>query len=240
MISLNIAIVENEEDVAKKDAELLERYALENKIHIESSIFNNALKFLEDKGNYDAVLMDIDMPGINGMQAADELRKQGKSIDIIFTTNYPQYAIDGYKVEAIDFVIKPISFPNLSFAMEKVLEKKKNALNGSFFLQIGSMARRFDNDEIIYFEMIGHNIVMHEEGLEPFKVRGSLKMIEPILNPDVFVKINSGIIVNLSKVRSIGDGVCLMDDGSSLPISRSHKKEFATRIAKYYGNHLGD
>ncbi len=240
MISLNVAIVENEEDVAKKDAELLERYASENKIHIESSIFNNALKFLEDKGSYDAVLMDIDMPGINGMQAAEEVRKQGKNIDIIFTTNYPQYAIDGYKVEAIDFVIKPISFPNLSFAMEKVLEKKKNALNGSFFLQIGSMARRFDNDEIIYFEMIGHNIVMHEEGLEPFKVRGSLKMIEPILNPDVFVKINSGIIVNLSKVRSIGDGVCLMDDGSSLPISRSHKKEFATRIAKYYGNHLGD
>ncbi len=240
MILLKVAIVENEENVAELDAKLLERFALENEINIEKKIFSNALAFLEDKTIFDAVLMDIDMPGINGMKAAEELRAQNKNVDIIFTTNYPQYAIDGYKVEAIDFVIKPISFPNLSFAMEKVLEKKKNSMNGSFFLKIGSMARRFDNDEIIYFEMVGHNIVMHEEGLEPFKVRGSLKMIEPVLNPDVFVKINSGIIVNLSKVRSIGDGLCLMDDGASLPISRSHKKEFAVRIAKFYGNHLGE
>ncbi len=240
MILIKVAIVENEDEVAKKDAMLLEQYAAENQVNIEKKIFSNALAFLEDKTVFDAVLMDIDMPGINGMKAAEELRKENKRIDIIFTTNLPQYAIDGYKVEAIDFVIKPISFPNLSFAMEKVLEKKKNSLNGSFFLKIGSMARRFDNNEIIYFEMVGHNIVMHEEGLEPFKVRGSLKMVEPELNPDVFVKINSGIIVNLSKVRSLGDGVCLMDDGSSLPISRSHKKEFATRLAQFYGNHLGD
>ena len=238
MLLINVAIVENEEDVARKDAQLLDRYALENDLTIEKKTFSNALDFLEDKTNFDVVLMDIDMPGINGMDAAEQLRKQNKNIDIVFTTNLPQYAIDGYKVEAIDFVIKPVTFPNLSFAMDKVAEKKKNSLNGSFFLKIGTMARRFDNDEIIYFEMLGHNIIMHEEGLEPFKVRGSLKMIEPVLNPDVFVKINSGIIVNISKVRSLDDGMCIMEDDTSLPVSRSHKKEFSIRIAKFYGNHF--
>ncbi len=238
MLLINVAIVENEEDVALKDEKLLERYAEENKITIEKKIFSNAMDFLEDQTVFDAVLMDIDMPGINGMDAAEQLRNQNKNIDIVFTTNLPQYAIDGYKVEAIDFVIKPVTFPNLSFAMDKIVEKKKNSLNDSFFLKIGSMARRFDNDELIYFEMVGHNIVMHEEGLEPFKVRGSLKMIEPVLNPDVFVKINSGIIVNLSKVRSLDDGMCIMEDGSSLPVSRSHKKEFSIQIAKFYGNHF--
>ena len=235
---LTIAIVENEEGVAANDNALLARYAKENELTIETKIFDNASDFLEDETPFDAVLMDIDMPGINGMEAAEELRRQNKSIDIVFTTNLPQYAIDGYKVEAIDFVIKPITFPNLSFAMDKIAEKKQNSLNDSFFLKNGGVARKFKNDEILYFETLGHNIILHEEGLEPFRMRGSLKMIEPNLNPEVFVKINSGIIVNLSKVRSLGDGICVMEDGSSLPVSRSHKKEFATRIAEFYGKHL--
>ena len=238
MLLLNIAIVENEKNVAENDALLLNRYAKENELNIETKVFYNASDFLEDQTPFDAVLMDIDMPGINGMEAAEKLRQQNKSIDIVFTTNLPQYAIDGYKVEAIDFVIKPITFPNLSFAMDKIVEKKQNSLNDSFFLKAGGVSRKFQNDEIVYFETIGHNVVLHEEGLEPFRMRGSLKMVEPLLNPDVFVKINSGIIVNLSKVRSLGEGLCVMDDGSSLPVSRSHKKEFASRLAQFYGKHL--
>ena len=238
MLLINVAIVENEEPVARNDEALLCRYAKENEVSIEAKIFLNALDFLEDATPFDAVLMDIDMPGMNGMEAAESLRKRNKNIDIVFTTNLPQYAIDGYKVEAIDFVIKPITFPNLSFAMDKVVEKKKNSLNDSFFLKIGPAGRKFNNSEIIYFETLGHNVILHEEGLEPFKMRGSLKMIEPLLNQDVFVKINSGIIVNLSKVRSFGEGVCTMEEGSVLPVSRSHKKEFASRIAQYYGKHF--
>lgn len=236
MFSIHIAIVENENDVAEADAKLLERYAKENEVEIESKIFPNAYDFLDSEEGFDAVLMDIDMPGMNGMQASEKIREHNETIDIIFTTNLPQFAVDGYKVQALDFVIKPVTFANLSFAMDKVVEKKKNALNGSFFLKIGGMSRRFKNDELIYFEMVNHNIVLHEVGLEPFKVRGSLKLVEEVVNPEVFVKINSGIIINLSKVKTFADGSAIMEDGSILPISRSHKKEFAVRLSQFYGN----
>lgn len=84
--------------------------------------------------------------------------------------------------------------------------------------------------------MVNHYIVLHEIDMEPVRIRGSLKMIEDLLNPEIFVKINSGIIINISKVSSFENGLVLMEDGSNLPLSRSHKKDFAVRLAEFYGN----
>lgn len=236
MLNVRIAVVENELNVAQNDIVLLERYAKENSLSLETAIFRNGYEFLDTKEEFDAVLMDIDMPGLNGMEVAEKLREKNKTIDIIFTTNLPQFAVDGYKVQALDFVIKPVTFPNLSFAMEKVVEKKRNIVNGSFFLRIGGFAKRINNEEVLYIEMVNHYIVLHETDMEPLRIRGSLKMIEDLLNPEIFVKINSGIIINISKVSSFENGLVLMEDGSNLPLSRSHKKEFAVRLAEFYGN----
>lgn len=236
MLNVRIAVVENELNVAQNDIVLLERYAKENSLSLETAIFQNGYEFLDTEEEFDAVLMDIDMPGLNGMEVAEKLREKNKTIDIIFTTNLPQFAVDGYKVQALDFVIKPVTFPNLSFAMEKVVEKKRNIVNGSFFLRIGGFARRIHNEEVLYIEMVNHYIVLHETDMEPLRIRGSLKMIEDLLNPEIFVKINSGIIINISKVSSFENGLVLMEDGSNLPLSRSHKKEFAVRLAEFYGN----
>lgn len=236
MLNIRIAVVENELNVAQNDIVLLERYAKENSLSLETSIFQNGYEFLDTEEEFDAVLMDIDMPGLNGMEVAEKLREKNKTIDIIFTTNLPQFAVDGYKVQALDFVIKPVTFPNLSFAMEKVVEKKRNIVNGSFFLRIGGFARRIHNEEVLYIEMVNHYIVLHETDMEPVRIRGSLKMIVDLLNPEIFVKINSGIIINISKVSSFENGLILMEDGSNLPLSRSHKKEFAVRLAEFYGN----
>lgn len=236
MLNIRIAVVENELNVAQNDIVLLERYAKENSLSLETSIFQNGYEFLDTEEEFDAVLMDIDMPGLNGMEVAEKLREKNKTIDIIFTTNLPQFAVDGYKVQALDFVIKPVTFPNLSFAMEKVVEKKRNIVNGSFFLRIGGFARRIHNEEVLYIEMVNHYIVLHETDMEPVSIRGSLKMIDDLLNPEIFVKINSGIIINISKVSSFENGLVLMEDGSNLPLSRSHKKEFAVRLAEFYGN----
>lgn len=236
MLNIRIAVVENELSVAQNDIVLLERYAKENSLSLETSIFQNGYEFLDTEEEFDAVLMDIDMPGLNGMEVAEKLREKNKTIDIIFTTNLPQFAVDGYKVQALDFVIKPVTFPNLSFAMEKVVEKKRNIVNGSFFLRIGGFAKRINNEEVFYIEMVNHYIVLHETDMEPLRIRGSLKMIEDLLNPEIFVKINSGIIINISKVSSFENGLVLMEDGSNLPLSRSHKKEFAVRLAEFYGN----
>lgn len=236
MLNVRIAVVENELNVAQNDIVLLERYAKENSVSLETAIFQNGYEFLDTEEEFDAVLMDIDMPGLNGMEVAEKLREKNKTIDIIFTTNLPQFAVDGYKVQALDFVIKPVTFPNLSFAMEKVVEKKRNIVNGSFFLRIGGFARRIHNEEVLYIEMVNHYIVLHETDMEPVRIRGSLKMIDDLLNPEIFVKINSGIIINISKVSSFENGLVLMEDGSNLPLSRSHKKEFAVRLAEFYGN----
>lgn len=238
MLELHIAVVDNEKEALDSNVLMIERFADANKIAKSISTYLNPFDFLNAKEEFDVVFMDIDMPAINGMDVANEMRKRKQKIDIIFITNLPQFAVDGYKVNALDFVIKPITYANISFALDKVVEKKRNVLNGYFFLKIGGFLRRFDNDEMLYFEMANHNILMYLNNGEILKIRGSLKLIEEVVNDNVFVKINSGIVINLSKVKTFEDGVVIMVNNERLPISRSHKKDFATRLAKFYSNSL--
>ena len=82
MLNIRIAVVENELNVAQNDIVLLERYAKENCLSLETSIFQNGYEFLDTEEEFDAVLMDIDMPGLNGMEVAEKLREKNKAIDI--------------------------------------------------------------------------------------------------------------------------------------------------------------
>lgn len=236
-----MAIVDNEDKSANAIVDLLGQYI---KKHPERTstyeVFHNADDFLEsDTFVFDAVFMDIDMPGKNGMEASMALRKVNTDIDIVFVTNLPQFAIAGYKVQALDFIVKPVSFGDFSLVLDKIYEKKeKNIKEGGFTLKANGILKRFQNKDVIYIEMIKHDVLIHESGLEPFRFRGSLKSLEPLLDPDVFVKINSGIIVNLSKVKSLGEGNVILEEGITLPISRSHKKDFGIRLSDFYGNHL--
>lgn len=119
---LYAAIVEDEQDVADLIAGYLQKFGEENRIEIAYESFRNGIEFLEHYSpKFDIVFMDIQMPGIDGMQTAKELREVDKSVSLVFITNMAQFAIKGYEVDAVDFAVKPLSYFQFATKLKRII-----------------------------------------------------------------------------------------------------------------------
>lgn len=233
-MKLSFAIIENEKKRIDIYNEYFLRYEKENNIEIKVESFSNGYDFLESKNTYHACFMDIDMPGINGIETSFKLREKDKNIDIIFITNLPQFAIEGYKVHAFDFVLKPIIYEDFRLCLNKL--KSKYFINkGSFIIeQKSGEIRKFLTEEVVSIEMISHDVTINLLNGETYSFRGALRQIESKLNSEYFYKCNSGIIVNLMYVSSYNNGEISLINNKTYPVSRSHKGEIMEVLAKYF------
>ena len=129
---VKIAIVEDEKESFQRLKELIGRYEREKNEKIETRWFTEGLTFIDEYnvGEYDCVFMDIDMPHINGMETAKELRKLDSVVPLIFVSIMVQYAIEGYSVDAMDFLVKPIQYLTFSMKLEKAINysRKRQSL----------------------------------------------------------------------------------------------------------------
>ncbi|MBR2810338.1 MAG: response regulator, partial [Solobacterium sp.] len=117
---MRIAVVDDHEEERKTAEECLKRYFAETGRSCEITMFEDAAAFLRDYHyEFDFIILDIDMPGISGMDAARKLRQKDAHVTLMFVTNMPQYAIEAYSVEAMDYVLKPISYPDFRLKMQK-------------------------------------------------------------------------------------------------------------------------
>ena len=123
-----IALVEDEQSAADVLSSFIARYGEERDEQFEVTHFSNAIDFEMTRRRFDLVFMDIQMPGINGMEAARLLRTYDAETPIIFVTNLAQYAVKGYEVDALDFIVKPITYFNFRMRMDKAMRHiRRNA-----------------------------------------------------------------------------------------------------------------
>ena len=119
----NIALVEDEPEAADVLAAFIARYADEKGLELAVTRFGNAMDFEMTHQHFDLVFMDIQMPGINGMEAAQLMRTYDSETPIIFVTNLAQYAVKGYEVDALDFIVKPVTYFNFRMRMDKAMRR---------------------------------------------------------------------------------------------------------------------
>ena len=120
----HIAIVEDEATFIEQLIEYLHQFEEENHVEFKVSVFQDGAEILKDyKNEYDAIFFDIEMPKVNGMQAAEQIRDMDDDVVIMFITNMAQYAIQGYSVGALDFVMKPINYYTFSMKLKRVLKR---------------------------------------------------------------------------------------------------------------------
>lgn len=235
-IMIKIAIVEDDDLAAKTLESFLKKYGNENTETFYIEKFQNAIALLENyTAQYDIVFMDIDLPLLNGMDAAKKLRRIDKSVTIIFVTNMAQFAIKGYEVDALDFMVKPIKYPDFSFRLKKAVFNVKDkeekyislhdAENGGYIKTAIS--------RIKYVEIMSHKVTYHlEEGnLETY---GTLKNVENLLLKSHFARCNSCYLVNLKYVRTVR-GFVVDVDGEELKISQAKKQGFMKALNEYIG-----
>ena len=232
---LRAAIVEDEKPSREKLLGFLRRYGEENQVEISAAEFGDGEEIVSSyRPVYDVVFLDIEMPHLDGMKTAELIREKDDRVILVFITNVARYAVKGYEVQALDYILKPLNYDAFAAKMNRIVRMATRREEKSIVINTGADLRRVPVSRILYVEVLRHQIVYHMDG-ENLTVRGSLKDAEELLEGCSFEKCNSCYLVNLRHVRGIRDGDALVGN-DALQISRARKKGFMQAVASYVGS----
>lgn len=232
---IQICIVEDDENTVRVLKSYIERYAELNEIECLVSDFGCAGDFLKgyDAGT-DIVLMDIELPDGNGMEAVKKLRETNSTVMVIFVTNLAQFAIKGYEVNAFDFIIKPVSYYQFSMKLRRAFGCLQALRNRKIWVATRQGKRLVSTNSLIYVEVMKHVITYHTtEG--DIVGSGTLKSISSTLEGLPFVLCNRCYLVNLSFVTEV-HGSSVTAGGVNLQISEPRKKAFLQSFNDFLGS----
>ena len=219
-----IAIVDDMEEDKTELAGYLSRYQKEKSTDMKAVWFQSAESFLENYHNqFDIVFMDIRMGGMDGMKAARKLRQVDQSVVLIFLTSLAQYAIQGYEVDALDYIVKPLTYPSLEFKLARAI-KRIPRRDDEILIGQGSHAMRLPSGDLKYVEIFEHHL-QYKTTDGTITGYGTLKDVEKSLPESGFFRINNQTIVGLRHVESVNGSVAIVG-GRSFDISRMRKKDF--------------
>lgn len=222
---IKVAIVEDNEDMGLVIQKFVERYSTEKETAIKTKRYNNGMDFInETEFDYDIIFLDIGLPLINGMDAAKHIRKAGSDAQILFITSLTQYAVQGYEVNALDFIVKPITYATFSPKLDRAIEKANSVIGKQIVLSTRYGLTKMSLSKVNYVEVKSHDIIFHTEN-DAYAIRDTMKNTEDLLKDKGFARCNSCYLVNLDNVFEIKRN--MLKVGSDwIPISRSKKKNF--------------
>lgn len=230
----HIAIVEDEADFTVQLQEFLHQYKKEHNLQLKISVFGDGAEILEDyQPLYDIILLDIEMPKVNGMDAAEQIRGMDPGVVLMFITNMASYAIRGYEVGALDFVMKPISYYTFSMKFARALKRVRQKERQQILLTLSDGVKKFGIQQIYYVEVQNRMLHYHTDEGE-FVVRGTMQSVEQMLAPYPFVKCNHWYMVNLMHVSQVRKNMATVG-GDELEISRRNRSAFLKALTEYMG-----
>ena len=198
-------------------------------------------KAIVEQGSIDLIFVDINMPDLNGL---DFVRSLTENYYIIFTTAYPEFAIDGFKLNAIDYILKPFSYEEFTKATQKVIslvdlvnrchaaesaiaqseaessDKEVLSVKADYKTQLVKLA------DIVYLESAGEYVRLHIEGSSTITTLFRLKNMETSLPAESFLRVHRSYIVNLKRISSYTKGRIFLDNGEYIPLGENYKERF--------------
>lgn len=229
---MRIAIIDDETMDREILREYLDRYSREYGGKFEVDTYLCADELLDTYSTiYDILIFDIDMPGTNGIEAARRIRRIDKNTVLLFVTNIAQYAVDGYEVDAVDYIIKPIGYYDFALKFQRAIGKALQKKQTYLLLETAEGTRRIDVSEILYVEALNHylHLVTREETM---RIRGNIRDYEQKLRPYGFVQIHKSFLVNMEHIQQIRTGELAVAD-VALPIGRVYREKLLQGYFKY-------
>lgn len=185
---------------------------------------------------YDMILLDVDMPGTNGIAAARKIREMDESVTILFITNMAQYAINAFEVEAADYILKPVEYYDFAMKFRRAVKRAARRGSRELTLDAADGVHRVNISDIVYVEALDHYLTYHlcekGGGQTELQLRGSIGEQETLLTPYGFCRVHKSFLVNLSRVQVIRANEVAVGE-AVLPVGRRYKKELMDRYLHF-------
>lgn len=227
---LRIAVADDEASEREYLCRMLQRFADERGLSFDIQTYDDGSALLDLPQEPDIILLDIEMQGVDGMKAARRLRSAGVSSQIMFVTNMAQYAIKGYEVDALDFLVKPVRYPTFAFKFERAVREASQRRRVRVKLETKNGLKLVDASEIRFVEVKGHKLTYHTTSGD-VEVWGTMKEAAAPLEGHGFASCNACYLVNLDQVTGLeGDFVLVGPD--SLKMSRGKRAAFVDALTR--------
>lgn len=239
---IKIAICDDEErSVAlheKMVTDSLQTQGIGCEITAYTQSHNLLYDIIDDGFFYDLILLDIEMPGVTGMEISEQIKPFLPNVKIIFVTSHIEYAIDAFELSIFRYVPKNDLDERLVSAVMDAAKLIELETDREYVIQAAGRMEKIPYKDIFYVQRDGGKNSMIVSSMGTSKVRKSLRQVFEELNTPEFIFIDRGYIVNIIQIMKVSDSMALLKNGERLPISRSHLQEVKQQINRFWGAHI--
>ena len=233
---MRIAVCDDEEKFRTQEKNLIDKLA--GSIDGIVDAYSDGRKLLEafDKNPYDVLFLDIEMPAMDGITLAKKLRERSDSIYIVFLTGHVEYALEGYEVNALRYLTKPVQEDKLREVLRFVMDQSTS--KRQILIKVDGEETLINVTDIIYLEAQNQYVMLYTTGGEHL-VRYNISDFEEQLKNDGFFRAHRGYLISLAKVKKLVKSEVLMESPGgdiSLPVSRSNVKPLKEALYAYVEN----
>ena len=199
----------------------------------ETAVFSSAEQFLfqyAEQKDYDMLLLDIEMDGISGVELARRIRRENRTVQIIFITGYSDYILDGYEVEALHYLMKPVSPKKLSQVLDRAVEKLRRS-EKALLLETREGMARVPLHTIRWIEVRQNYVTVHADS--DITVKKPLSELEQSLD-ELFFRTGRSFIVNMNEISRVSKTDVTLKDGTSVPLSRGLYDKLNRAMINYF------
>ena len=234
---MRIAVCDDEKFYREQVTALIQKYLSDHQLDSAIDIFCSGEEFLSQSSNaikYDVVFMDINMEQTDGIETAMRIRAFQSNTYIVFVTAFIKYALDGYKVNAVRYIMKDTLDAAISECMDAILQKMQLRQISFSFIE---GEKKLYTDNLLYVESKKHKSVFYyqEEQLTKYQIYEKLDDIEKVLNGAGFLRIHKSYLVNMRHIQKISNYIAELSTGEELPIPRIRYQAAKQKFVEYKG-----
>jgi len=233
---IRIAIVEDEPEQADVLRGMIERFSFDSGVSLDVSVFPDGRDFVLSRERFDIAFLDIEMEHLDGMSAARRIRETNSEMVLIFVTNLAEYAIEGYSVSALTFILKPLRYEVLRMAAERALAIVNKYPEKALTVKTDQGTVTIKPAQLHYVEIDNRRLALHTQN-GVFYCTDTMQRMEEQLDPDRFFRCHVAYLVNLDHVARIDKSGAVVA-GDRVLVSKYRKKEFMNALTRYVGGKI--
>lgn len=213
---------------------LTKSWAAQARHTVQISVFSSAESFLfcyAGQKDFDILLLDIEMAGMDGVALAKKLRQDRETAQIVFITGYPEFIAQGYEVAALHYLLKPVSGETLAKVLGRAAANLGRAARTVVFT-VNKETVRVATSDILYIEAFAHSCQVHTSA-ECFEIRQGISELEKMLG-DGFIRTHRSYLVGIACMERISKSEVTLDNGEKVPLSRGNYQAVNQAFIRYY------